>query len=425
MVSRVAVVGLGYVGLTTAVGLGQLGHEIVGIDIDVSKVRALSDGISPIFEAGMDESLARLLNQKKISFTSRIEEINRSDPEFMFLCVATPQDQTGAADLSVLFSVANQLAGLAPKDSVLVIKSTVPVGTGSKLSEQIKKKDVFIASNPEFLREGTALKDFREPDRIVVGANEADVAERVLGLYQGLDSPKLSTTLESAELIKYASNAYLAMRLSFTNDMANFTEKVNANVDDVLLGLGLDSRIGSSFLKPGPGWGGSCFPKDTRALLAMASQHGVTLPLVQSSLSSNQAAMLRVVDKIEELAGGHLAKKTVAIWGVSFKANTDDVRDSPSVFIINTLLQRGARVQAYDPAAIAPEQSGLAFFDSGVAAARGADVLAVLTEWQEFADLSPDEVTDVMKSSVVFDARRILPESWKSKAIVFNVIGEP
>jgi UDPglucose 6-dehydrogenase len=423
-VSRVAVVGLGYVGLTTAVGLGQLGHDIVGIDIDESKVRSLSDGISPIFEAGMDEALATLLIQKKISFTSRIEEVKGANPEFIFLCVATPQDQTGSADLSTLFSVANQLAGLAPKDSVLVIKSTVPVGTGSKLSKQIKEKEIFIASNPEFLREGTALKDFTEPDRVVVGANEADVAERVLELYQGLHSTKLSTNLQSAELIKYASNAYLAMRLSFTNDMANFTEKVNANVDDVLLGLGLDSRIGSSFLKPGPGWGGSCFPKDTRALLAMASQHGVSLPLVQSSLSSNQEAMLRVVDKIEELAGGHLANKTVAIWGLAFKANTDDVRDSPSVFIINTLLQRGARVQAYDPAAIAPEQSGLTFFDSGVAAARGADVLAVLTEWQEFADLSPDEVTDVMKSSVVFDARRILPESWKSKATVFNVIGE-
>ena len=423
--SRVAVVGLGYVGLTTAVGLGQLGHDIVGIDIDESKVRSLSDGMSPIFEAGMDEALATLLIQKKISFTSRIKEAKEANPEFIFLCVATPQDQTGAADLSTLFSVANQLAGLAPKDSVLVIKSTVPVGTGSKLSEQIKERDILIASNPEFLREGTALKDFTEPDRVVVGANEADVAERVLELYQGLHSPKLSTTLESAELIKYASNAYLAMRLSFTNDIANFTEKVNANVDDVLLGLGLDSRIGSSFLKPGPGWGGSCFPKDTRALLTMASQHGVSLPLVQSSLSSNQAAMLRVVDKIEELAGGHLANKTVAIWGVSFKANTDDVRDSPSVFIINTLLQRGARVQSYDPAAIAPKQSGLASFDSGVAAARGADVLAVLTEWQEFADLSPDEVTGVMNSAVVFDARRILPGSWKSKAKVFSVIGEP
>ena len=423
--SRVAVVGLGYVGLTTAVGLGQLGHDIVGIDIDESKVRSLSDGMSPIFEAGMDEALATLLIQKKISFTSRIKEAKEANPEFIFLCVATPQDQTGAADLSTLFSVANQLAGLAPKDSVLVIKSTVPVGTGSKLSEQIKERDILIASNPEFLREGTALKDFTEPDRVVVGANEADVAERVLELYQGLHSPKLSTTLESAELIKYASNAYLAMRLSFTNDIANFTEKVNANVDDVLLGLGLDSRIGSSFLKPGPGWGGSCFPKDTRALLTMASQHGVSLPLVQSSLSSNQAAMLRVVDKIEELAGGHLVNKTVAIWGVSFKANTDDVRDSPSVFIINTLLQRGARVQSYDPAAIAPKQSGLASFDSGVAAARGADVLAVLTEWQEFADLSPDEVTGVMNSAVVFDARRILPGSWKSKAKVFSVIGEP
>jgi UDPglucose 6-dehydrogenase len=263
-----------------------------------------------------------------------------------------------------------------------------------------------------------------EPDRIVVGSSSPEVARRVMSLYDEIDSPKLETSLESAELIKYAANAYLAMRLSFTNDIANLAEATHANVDEVLFGMGLDKRIGTSFLKPGPGWGGSCFPKDTSALLAIAKGYGTRLPLVESAISSNEAALTRSADAIEKLVGGDLTNKTVAVWGIAFKANTDDVRDSPAVKIIQELLKRGAKVKAYDPIAVGPDQAGLSQSASALEAVDGADVLAALTEWTEFLTVSPAQVAAAMKASVIYDARRILPESWRSHFTVFKVLGE-
>jgi UDPglucose 6-dehydrogenase len=245
-----------------------------------------------------------------------------------------------------------------------------------------------------------------------------------MSLYEEIDSSKLETSLESAELIKYAANAYLAMRLSFTNDIANLAEATNANVDQVLFGMGLDKRIGTTFLKPGPGWGGSCFPKDTSALLAIAEGYGTRLPVVESAISSNEAALTRAADAIEKLIGGDLTNKTVAVWGIAFKANTDDVRDSPAVNIIQDLLKRGAKVKAYDPVAVAPEQAGLSQTASATNAIEDADILAVLTEWREFSKVSPAEVAAAMKASVIYDARRILPESWRSHFTVFKVLGE-
>jgi UDPglucose 6-dehydrogenase len=245
-----------------------------------------------------------------------------------------------------------------------------------------------------------------------------------MSLYDAIEAPKLETSLESSELIKYAANAYLAMRLSFTNDIANLAEVTKANVDQVLFGMGLDKRIGTSFLKPGPGWGGSCFPKDTNALVSIANSYDSRLPLVESAIASNQAALVRSADVIEGLVGGDLANKTVAIWGVAFKANTDDVRDSPSLKIIDILLKRGAAVKAFDPIAIAPEQAGLSMESSALEATVGADVLAILTEWPEFSEISPELVAAGMKASVVYDARRIIPESWRSHFSVFKVLGE-
>jgi UDPglucose 6-dehydrogenase len=268
------------------------------------------------------------------------------------------------------------------------------------------------------------MKDFMEPDRIVVGSTHPEVAKRVLDLYSSIDAPKLQTNLESSELIKYAANAYLAMRLSFTNDIAALSEKSNANVDQVLDGMGLDKRIGTAFLKPGPGWGGSCFPKDTNALVAIAKEFGSPLPLVVTAIESNNSAITRSVNAITELAGGDLANKKVAVWGMAFKANTDDIRDSPALKIVDSLLSAGAEVQAYDPVAVAPERTGLVLKDSALDAVAGADVLAVLTEWPEFAEVSPDKVTDVMNTSVVYDARRILPKSWKAHVSVLKVLGE-
>jgi UDPglucose 6-dehydrogenase len=243
-------------------------------------------------------------------------------------------------------------------------------------------------------------------------------------LYSTIDAPTLETTLESSELIKYAANAYLAMRLSFTNDIAALSEKSNANVDQVLDGMGLDKRIGTAFLKPGPGWGGSCFPKDTNALVAIARVYGSPLPLVQTAIESNDAAIARSAKTIAELAGGDLANKKVAVWGIAFKANTDDIRDSPALKIVDSLLSAGAEVQAYDPVAVAPERAGFTLKGSALDAAAGADVLAVLTEWPEFAEVSPDKVAEAMKTSVVYDARRILPKSWRGLVSVLKVLGE-
>lgn len=421
---KVAVVGIGYVGLTTAVGLAKLGHQVLGFDLDDSKVSRLSAGESPIYENGLENALKDLIRSKCLAFTTYLGVVEDFRPEFIFICVATPQDVSGAADLAILNSVSSQLAGIAAPNSILVIKSTVPVGTGQSITETLKRKDVFVASNPEFLREGTAMKDFMEPDRIVVGANHAEVAKRVLDLYAAINAPKLETNLESSELIKYAANAYLAMRLSFTNDIAALSEKSNANVDQVLDGMGLDKRIGNAFLKPGPGWGGSCFPKDTNALVAIAKKYGSELSLVVATIASNDAAIARSVGTIAELAGGELANKTVGVWGIAFKANTDDIRDSPSLRIVDLLLSKGAEVQAYDPIAIAPEREGFVMKGSALEAAAGADVLAVLTEWPEFAEESPDRVAEAMRNSVIYDARRILPKSWRAQVSVLKVVGE-
>jgi UDPglucose 6-dehydrogenase len=420
----VAVVGLGYVGLTTAVGLAQLGHKVLGFDVDDSKVARLSAGKSPIYEEGLEQALGFLIQSNGLSFTRSLDTLKDFQPEFIFICVATPEDESGAADLTILNSVANQMAEIAEANSVLVLKSTVPVGTGQRIAKVINREDVFVASNPEFLREGTAMKDFMEPDRIVVGSNNSEAAKRVLDLYAPVDAPKLETNLESSELIKYAANAYLAMRLSFTNDIAALSEKANANVEQVLNGMGLDKRIGTAFLKPGPGWGGSCFPKDASALVAIANGYDSKLPLVESAIASNQAALARSVAAIEDLVGGDLSNKTVGVWGIAFKANTDDIRDSPALSIIHSLLRRGASVQAYDPVAVAPEKAGLVMKGSAEGAAAGADVLAVLTEWPEFTKVSPEKVASAMNNAVVYDARRILPRDWKSHFSVLKVLGE-
>jgi len=422
--SQVAVIGLGYVGLTTAVGLAKLGHRVLGYDIDQKRIALLASGSSPIYEEGLEEELKLAIKKGSIQFSCDKPELAEFGAEFFFVCVATPQNGLGAADLSIVHSVTREISSLAKTDAVLVIKSTVPVGTGAKLLETMDRDDLHIASNPEFLREGTALRDFMEPDRIVVGASSPEAAERVLELYSLIDSPKVSTSLESAELIKYASNAYLAMRLTFANDLAELSEKSKAKVDDVLLGMGLDSRIGTSFLKPGPGWGGSCFPKDTRALISVAHEIGVALPIVSATVASNELAFQRAVAVISDLAGGSLRDKTVAVWGIAFKANTDDVRDSPAVQIMRLLVKQGATVVAYDPIAQAPSEAGIFQKAAALEVVNGADVLAVLTEWSEFALVDPAEVLGVMRFPAVFDARRILPESWRATFSSLRVLGE-
>jgi len=421
---RIGVIGLGYVGLATSIGLAQLGHELLGYDLDARKVKLLLEAKPPIHEEGLKEAIGQLLKSNNLSFTKQLETLQSFKPEFVFVCVGTPQDESGAADLTILNSAVQEIAPLLPGSAIMIIKSTVPVGTCQKIVEFLSQSDIFVASNPEFLREGTAIHDFMNPDRIVVGSNSPEVSKRVMSLYDAIDSPKLQTSLESSELIKYAANAYLAMRLSFTNDLANLAEATQAHVDQVLLGMGLDKRIGTSFLKPGPGWGGSCFPKDTKALVSIAKSYDSRLTLVEAAIASNQSALLRSVDVIQGLVGGDLAGKTIGVWGIAFKANTDDVRDSPSLIIIDQLLERGASVKAYDPLAQAPEKAGFSMASSALEATEGADALAILTEWPEFSKVPPELVVAGMKDSLVYDARRILPESWRPYFRLFKVLGE-
>jgi UDPglucose 6-dehydrogenase len=422
--AKVAVIGLGYVGITSAVGLAQLGHKVVGYDIDQKRTQSLSEGSPPIHEAGLGDALSSLSGSGACLFTSDYSSVENFAPEFFFICVPTPQDASGAANLTYVLSAAKQLSTIAPSDSIVVLKSTVPVGSGERVKQTIDRDDVHVATNPEFLREGSALHDFMKPDRIIAGAASKGVASRILELYSKISSVKIATTIESAELVKYSTNAYLAMRLSFVNDLAALCEKVGASAEDLLHGLGSDSRIGSSFLSPGPGWGGSCFPKDTRALLSVASDFGLSLPLVHASLESNEETMSRVVEKTKALAGGSLEGKTIGVWGLAFKANTDDIRESPAMSIVNRLLDRGSKVQAFDPVAIGPDREGFSQVSSAEQAADGADGLVVLTEWSEFAEVDPYAISNLMQGSAVLDFRRVLPsKKWESAFDQFSVVG--
>lgn len=422
--SKVVIVGLGYVGLTSAVGLAKLGHEVSGYDINVEKVQGLAEGKSPIFEAGLEEELVSQISSTRLSFHSDLAEAVGAGAEFYFICVPTPQDVSGAADLSFVEAVAQEIALVAAAGSIVVTKSTVPVGAGAKIQALLGRSDLYVASNPEFLREGTALWDFMNPDRIVVGSDSAEVGNKVMELYKDLNFKKIVTSMESAELLKYAANSYLAMRLSFVNELAALSERVGADTNAVLDGVGSDLRIGNSFLNPGPGWGGSCFPKDTRALISIAQSAGSPMPLVEAAVESNEQAFERVVRQTESFLGESLQGKTIAVWGIAFKANTDDTRDSPALEIISRLQAKGAKVQAFDPVARAAEAQSLVLCSSAIEAATGSDALLVLTEWSEFSDVNPGAVRQVMTGGIIFDTRNVLEQSnWRAVFPEFHQLG--
>jgi len=424
-VSVIAVVGLGYVGITTSVGMASLGHQVIGYDINQERVRLLAGGTCPIHEIGLPEELASNLRTGSLSFTSDKAELSKAGADYFFVCVPTPQDASGAANLTYVLDVAAELSVIAKTGAVVILKSTVPVGSGERVKKALNRSDIEVASNPEFLREGSALNDFMQPDRIVAGASKVEVANKVLDLYQKIESRKIATSIESAELVKYSTNAYLAMRLSFINDLAALCERVGASVEDLVAGLGSDSRIGPSFLSPGPGWGGSCFPKDTRALVSVAADFGLDLPLIDAALESNDRAISRVVEQIRELSGGALEGKTIGVWGLAFKANTDDTRESPALKIISRLLDRGSRVRAYDP--VARHESGDRYSQvkTAIEAATGADVLVLLTEWPEFSQIDPKDVAQVLANSAVLDTRRVLPlDAWRQSVSIVWSLGD-
>ncbi len=420
----VAVVGAGYVGLTTAACLARLGHRVICTDVDEPRITGLQRGEIPIREPGLTELVRAGLDSARLSFVcGSAAAAARAD--FVFLCVPTPSGPDGGTDLSYLSAAASEVGPSLRPGAVVVNKSTAPAGTAQMLQRALARADVSVASNPEFLRQGSAVHDFLNPDRVVVGAVDTAVAERVAGLYAGIDAPVLATDLASAETVKYAANAFLATKLSFANAVAALCEAVGADVDDVLVGMGHDRRIGRDYLRPGPGWGGSCLPKDTRAVIAAASEAGYDFALLRSVVEANEAQFARIVDKVA--CRVVLSGARIALLGLAFKAGTDDLRDSPSLRIARRLARAGAVVQAYDPAICAnstTEEIGIVVTDDVYAACDGASALVVATEWDEFRQLDFGRVARVMAELHVIDARNLLDrDDLERRGFTYSGVG--
>jgi UDPglucose 6-dehydrogenase len=421
-VSEIAVIGAGYVGLTTGAVLAHLGHSVRCADVDEAKVERLRRAEMPIFEAGLEDMVRAGLDGGRLSF---VVGASAAVPgaEFVFLCVPTPQSDDGSADLSFIRSVAEEIGPLLDPEAVVINKSTVPVGSTRVVEQYLGRDDVVVVSNPEFLREGSAVHDCLHPDRIVIGSEDQAAAIRVGALLEGVQAPLIVTAPASAETIKYASNAFLATKVSFINAVANLCEAVGADVREVVLGMGYDKRIGFEFLKPGPGWGGSCFPKDTRALVRIAEDAGYEFGLLKGVIEVNDEQFEKVVEKIERLAGGSLEGTTVAVWGLTFKARTGDLRSSPSLEIVDRLNRRGATVQAFDPT-VTGELEGVEVCGDPYAACQGAHVLALLTEWDEFRWLDFDKVYEAMSTPNVVDARNLLDlAAMRRRGFTYEGIG--
>jgi UDPglucose 6-dehydrogenase len=428
---RVAVIGAGYVGLTTAACLAHLRHDVSCADIDAERVARLRKGEVPILEEGLPQLVADGLSSGRLSFVVGAPNAART-ADIVFLCVQTPAGSDGSADLSFVESVAREIAPVLQPGTVVVNKSTVPVGSTRfvqrVLSEAGTQHDrVSVASNPEFLREGQAVRDFLNPDRIVVGCEEPQAAVRVAELYRGIEAPVIVTDPASAEMIKYASNAFLATKVAFINAIANLCEAVDADVREVAIGMGYDARIGFQFLHPGPGFGGSCFPKDTAALLYTSRGAGYEFELLDGVVAMNRAQHERIVDKVRVAVGGALRESVVGVWGLTFKADTDDLRDSPALYIARRLVEEGAVVRAYDPAAGEPAEHlvpGLDVRPDAYDAAADADAVALLTEWDEFRWLDFERVRARMRGNAIVDARNLLdPAAMRRRGFAYSGVG--
>jgi UDPglucose 6-dehydrogenase len=404
--AQIAVIGAGYVGLTTAACFSHLGHDVVCADIDEQRVAQLTRGEVPIVEAGLDNMVREGIEGGRLRFVVGAETAAR-EAEFAYLCVPTPQGEDGSADLSYIEAAARQIGPVLPVEAVVVNKSTVPVGSTRVVERVLGRDDVTVVSNPEFLREGSAVHDFLHPDRIVIGSDDQSAAVRVAALYIGVTAPIIVTDPASAETIKYASNAFLATKISFVNAIAAVCEAVGADVKDVVLGMGYDTRIGHEFLRPGPGFGGSCFPKDTRALVHIAESAGYDFDLLRGVITVNEEQFHRVVAKVRDLLDRPLDGTRVAVWGLTFKARTDDTRDSPALRVVELLQAAGARVAAYDPAVKGPIQ-GLQPANDPYTVCEGAEVLVVLTEWDEFRWVDFEKVAHLMAAPRVVDSRNLL-----------------
>jgi UDPglucose 6-dehydrogenase len=422
LLEGIAIIGAGYVGLTTAACLAHLGHRVICTDVLEERVERLRRGIIPIVEAGLTELVKEGIHSGQLSFTTDNEAAVR-DAEFVFLCVPTPQGADSRADMSFVQAAAREIGPQLQPGSIIINKSTVPVGSTRVVEQALRRSDVAVVSNPEFLRESSAVNDFLKPDRIVIGADDEATAIRVSRLFIRTSAPLVITDPPSAETIKYASNAFLATKLSFVNAMAALCEAVGADIRQVVLGMGFDPRIGSQFLRPGPGWGGSCLPKDTAALIRIADDAGYDFGLLRGAVEVNEEQYERMVAKAARLVGGSLEGVVVALWGLTFKAGTDDLRDSPSLEIAGRLVAAGARVQGYDPA-VHKVLPGIEHCEDPYGACQGASVLIVGTEWDEFRWLDFGKAGDLMAARVVLDARNLLePAALRRHGFVYEGVG--
>ncbi len=430
---NIAIVGTGYVGLVTGTCLAETGNDVVCVDCDQRKVDMLGRGEIPIYEPGLEELVKRNFAAGRLSFTTSLAEAVRG-ATLVFLAVGTPPSNDGSVDLSALWSSVEELAPHLPAGAVLVLKSTVPVGTNAAVTarlEQLTGRRCDVASNPEFLKEGAAIDDFMKPDRVVVGVRRPEVLDLMRDLYQPYlrtDKPLLAMSPESAELTKYAANAMLSVRISFINEIANLCERTGADINDVRRGIGHDSRIGFAFLFPGVGYGGSCFPKDVRALAATAKACGLEARLLEAAHCVNEQQKTVLWQKIIQHFGGQLAGKTVAVWGLAFKPGTDDIREAPALVLVDRLLAGGARLQVHDPEAMdnVRRQYGnrLSYYQHGEDALDGADALAIMTEWKQFVHPDFADMRSRMRSAVIFDGRNIYsPERIEKAGFTYYSIG--
>ncbi len=431
---RVAMIGTGYVGLVSGACFADFGHVVTCVDKDASKIDRLKKGEIPIFEPGLDELVAQNVKAGRLNFTTEAKD---AIADAVFIAVGTPSRRgDGHADLSYVYGAAEEVAELMDGFTVVVTKSTVPVGTGDEVEAIIRKTkpdaDFAVVSNPEFLREGAAIKDFKIPDRVVVGTDSERAREVMRELYRPLflnETPILFTTRPTSELIKYAANAFLALKITFINEMADLCEAVGANVQEVSRGIGLDGRIGNKFLHAGPGYGGSCFPKDTLALTRTANEAGSPVRIIDTVVEVNTARKKAMADKVIKAMDGDLKGKTIGVLGLAFKPNTDDMRDAPSLDIVPALIEAGATVRAYDPESMEEARKmmdGLVYADDAYGAIEGADAMVIITEWDQFRALDLDRVKDTLKGDVVVDLRNIYsPEDMSKRGFDYTSVGRP
>ncbi len=433
---RVAMIGTGYVGLVSGACFSEFGHNVVCVDKDAAKIAGLHDGKMPIYEPGLEDLVESNVNAGRLTFTGDLDGAIK-DADAVFIAVGTPSRRgDGHADLSYVYAAAEEIARAMNGYTVVVTKSTVPVGTGREVERIIRETrpdaDFDVVSNPEFLREGSAIEDFMRPDRVVIGTTSERAQEVMRNLYRPLyliETPIVFTSRQSSELIKYAANTFLATKITFINEIADLCEHVDANVHDVARGIGLDGRIGRKFLHAGPGYGGSCFPKDTRALVSTAQDAGSPLRIIETVVTLNEERKRKMADRVIAAAGGNLAGKTVAVLGLTFKPNTDDMRESPSLDIVPALQKAGATVRAFDPEGMEEAKkllNDVVWCDGAYDTMEDADVLVIITEWNEFRALDLKRVKSLMKTPVMVDLRNVYrPDDMIEEGFDYHSIGRP